>query len=97
MARDFRPKSARAGQSKGGVGGVTISTDKESKKAKPQKEKTHSQSNSSDEDDDEGLLKVIRAMGGDESDLALVRKGKGKADGLNDKREEEEEEEVSKS
>lgn len=78
MARDFRPKSARGGERKTAF---NVEARKEAKKevSKAKARRSQSSSDDNDDDDDEGLLEEIRAMGGDESDLALVRKGKGKA------------------
>ena len=87
MARDFRPKSARGGDGKSRVqqegstapskAAVPAHTALKLRKAKAKAVEAGG-SGSSDEDE-ASLLKGIKAMGGDESDLALVRKGKGKA------------------
>ncbi|UZJ54836.1 hypothetical protein CBS101457_004156 [Exobasidium rhododendri] len=88
MARDFRPKAAReAGERKSQT--RSDAPTPERKARKPLNSAQRSESTTSDEDED-GLLKEIRAMGGDESDLELVRRGKGE---YREKDQDEEEEE----
>jgi hypothetical protein len=95
MARDFRPKSARGiGEGRGRPSvDKAVDDSKRNGKSSVKSKRSQSDSTSSDEDED-GLLKEIRAMGGDESDLQLVRKSKVK--GI-ERNEDDDEEEVSSS
>lgn len=77
MAKDFRPKSARGDNERG------LARSKEKKKQTKIAESKDDQS-SSDEDDNNALLDSIRAMGGDEGDLDLIRKSKGKSKASNE-------------